>query len=298
MVTKIQDSDLRLFREFLAHRYEQGEITINMNGHHGFGLGEHHHSTTPHEFRFILGELVDTSWLGLLLWLAEEKQEGNQFVDMLIAHIQDSSNPLTEEVVFDVSSSIRLCSECGTKLDFRYDGKRIYCTTPQCEHVGGLPPYDVRIDIPSGRIVFANDMRSLIEPNWREVIPYFSVNGSLGKSREAKWFEERGMAFSFVGNTCPSIYQLKQDTLLIGWLYNEEGDDELLHSHGTITTDLWWYCAMDGDKFDSIKGDYDEDIVEINVPPGQYSFISYSHSDLYDYERDGIFSMVRKLRNK
>ena len=63
-------------------------------------------------------------------------------------------------------------------------------------------PFEVLLSVPSGEIVFANDLRELVAvPDHHDLN---SVEGGRAFTRSAA---EQGLALIFVGNTCPSVYR-------------------------------------------------------------------------------------------
>lgn len=95
----------------------------------------------------------------------------------------------------------------------------------------------VLIPVPSGRLVFANDMRRLTG----HVIG-FDVNTPQGVYAMTRQYAFYGMGHVFVGNSSPSVIK-DEDGLRVVTNTNKEG-------LGTIDTSLWWYSAMDADLFD------------------------------------------------
>jgi hypothetical protein len=177
------------------------------------------------------------------------------------------------------------CSHCGKYVTSVADGDT-FVPKFECAEAGGLKPYDVILGIPSGKIVFANDLRSLVVVD--DDGP--SVNTLFGVMVVTQTAAAAGLAHVFVGNTCPSVVKVG-DELHVGCGLPE--DEEF----GSICTDLWWYSAMDHDFFVSrceAEGVDPEDVADfiVDVEPGVYAF----SDELADRDQDVIvFSKIRKV---
>lgn len=170
------------------------------------------------------------------------------------------------------------CSACGERLAFAQKGDTLIATN-ECAHPGGIKPYTVLIDVPSGEIVFANDLRALTD-----VEDNYDVNTSLGLKLTTQSYAADGMAHIFVGNTCPPVYKTEEGltvTLNNNWNDDDDDDDkdnlELGKKQEHICTDLWWYSAMDKDLFEARcveLGVNPTDFMtfSVKVEPGVYSF--------------------------
>jgi len=147
-----------------------------------------------------------------------------------------------------------------------------------------LKPWEVEIEVPSGRLIFRNDMRDLF-PTTEE---RFNVNLTSGKKRCEEHYAELGMFHIYVGNTCPGIYQF-EDRLVVGryddevWNSKTEEYEEIECPEkenliGGICTDLWWFSACDYDKFikrgGGVNKDWPADVI-VDVEPGRYKLTSY-----------------------
>jgi hypothetical protein len=171
-----------------------------------------------------------------------------------------------EEVFASIADRICLypeCEDCGQKVvaDVR-DG----CFVPRfaCSEAGGMKSYDVLLNVPSGKIVFANDLRSLV------VIDRANVNTQFGKKMQTKAAASAGMVMVFTGDTSPSVVR-DLDGLKVGIGLPKK------KRLGTISTRLWWYTAMDHDHFlsrceaEGVSSEEYEYFV-IDVEPGVYAF--------------------------
>jgi hypothetical protein len=171
---------------------------------------------------------------------------------------------------------LNTCSECGEQFTFRREGTTLIAES-ECAVPGGIQPYSVLLNVPSGRIVMANDLRELTQIN-----DNFNVNKTCGQVGLTKAYAEDGMVHIFVGNTCPGVYE-KDGKIEVGLDNSWQDDEEDLSAEqvgkdlGSICTDLWWYSAMDGDLFEARCAEQGIDPkslieVEVNVEPGVYAF--------------------------
>lgn len=177
------------------------------------------------------------------------------------------------------------CSHCGKRVPAVADGD-IFVPKFECAEAGGLKPYDVILGVPSGKIVFANDLRNLVVVD--DDGP--SVNMVIGRKMLTQASAAAGLVHVCVGNTCPSVVKVGDD-LHVGCGLPE--DEEF----GSICTDLWWYSAMDYDFFlarceaEGLDPDVEADFI-VDVEPGVYAF----SDELPDRDQDVIvFSKIRKV---
>lgn len=210
----------------------------------------------------------------------------------------DRQRDVMEEML--AYASTRECGECGCSYTLKRQGTTLVANTT-CEHPGGIKPYDVLLNVPSGKIVFANDLRSLtlVEDN-------FDVNYTIGQVHTTKAYAEDGMAHVFVGNTCPGVYRTDEGLAVQlhngrydengNHIYPEEDDtiETVPESLGGICTDLWWYSAMDHDLFMARCAETGEDpedfgFFTVEVEPGVYAF----SDELADRDASGTVNLSR-----
>ena len=208
------------------------------------------------------------------------------------------------------------CSECGQSLEARYRDGVVSILAP-CPHPGGVKPFTVSLNVPSGRIAFANDFRDLVRLRTLNDDHYVNVVSEIKRCTED--YADAGMIHFFTGNSCPGIYGLADGELAVisrGWrdVVNdpeeakdgsaradalETGEDHADHpvrlpadaqSLGSVITDLWWVSAMDYDGFREAcrKKEADEQDfapVVVDVEPGLWEFTVYPRArkdDGYD----------------
>ena len=204
-------------------------------------------------------------------------------------------------------SCLNRCYKCSGEIEFELDLKTKTATaTTECKHANGFGPYSVEMDIPSGKLVIANDLRQFID-----VAADYDVNYEEGCKRTAEAYAANGMFHFFLGNTCPGIYQ-KGDFITIGNAKHDEVDyvdedgkkiqqkiidaankaaDKKAKERekpygkdlGSVCTDLWWYCGVDyeylkkkaGKDFKRIIKDHYTTIVKLT--PGRYKATGLTH---------------------
>ncbi len=169
-------------------------------------------------------------------------------------------------------------------------------------------------NFPSGKIIFANDLRDIypdykekdreISSKIKELSGYYNtINSNLGQELNTKLYSDTGLVYIQVGNTSPNIFKDNSGLIIAKpeTLYDPKTDEEWDNFNeneknlGSICTDLWAVCAMDYDLYKSLKiekakKDYpDEKIDEtyineddfdfiVEVKPGTYKITSYYNS--------------------
>lgn len=118
--------------------------------------------------------------------------------------------------------------------------------------------YDFSLNIPSKKLVFMNDIRQVFKTE-REDKYTVSINSELGKKRECEEYVKNNMAYFYVGNTSPTIYQHKTkneiiidpDNVKLKWNSEEDTIKKIneYDERGYICTDLWAVCMADHDDF-------------------------------------------------
>jgi hypothetical protein len=183
----------------------------------------------------------------------------------------------------DIAPIFPMCSHCGqmVKADNRGD---TFVPLFECSEPGGMKPYDVVLDIPSGKIVFANDLRSLVV-----IEDTADVNTVFGQRMRTKAATAAGMVMVFTGNTCPSVVRSGEE-IHVGISLPKKG------RLGTVVTDLWWYSAMDHDFFLSrceAEGETPQSFsyFVVDVDPGVYAF---SDELANTHANTAVLSKIRK----
>lgn len=176
------------------------------------------------------------------------------------------------------------CGECGMPLKAELKEDTVFIRGPEgksCPHPNGMPAYDFEISVPSGKLVVANDLRRYFKkPKWKDEEELLELSCNFGMKQESLAWASQGMAHAFVGNTCPSVYQVRKKPgkyIIAVDAYTE--DDEMLEPRGIwladICTDLWWYSLADESLLKSRKYRGKDPVIE--VPPGTYRFTHRFH---------------------
>lgn len=174
------------------------------------------------------------------------------------------------------------CNSCGAWSDrVKTDGERVFYDGPECPYPNGVPETVFELNVPSGIIVVANDLRTLFPCDE----PKESINLTCGRRLLSLAYAEVGMAHASVGNSCPKVYKL---------------DDQLWVAHdppvacawevASIITDLWWYSMVDFEEFarrlgkKATRRGLRDDVCEygatlVDVRPGLYRFMHPDRSD-------------------
>lgn len=171
------------------------------------------------------------------------------------------------------------CSECGEHFEIKFDGERLF-TNSKCPVPGGLKPWTLELEIPSGKLVFRNDMRDLFPTS-----KGFYVNRTCGIKECEEHYASLGMFHVFVGNSCPSVYTFPDGRVIVGRLFDEDEPESKPKEYaqaekvGFICTDLWWFSACDYDDFVRRNGKEPNDEwppdITVQLKPGKYKLTSY-----------------------
>lgn len=204
-----------------------------------------------------------------------------------------------------------VCPECAspTTVKFAYDTnaqKFILEFLDPCEYPEGFGEYFVRLNVPSGKLVFGNDFRDLCSVQ----AGGYDMRSRRGTMKITQVYADGEMIHIYVGNSCPGIFKDDSGTLRLGCDLDEEDEGVPIEGKraGGICTDLWWYSAMD---YDFIKTRFLEDGTEeeftsflkshcdiVEVEPGQYEASARKH--LYqwphpEYDYPQIYSVIRRV---
>lgn len=192
------------------------------------------------------------------------------------------------------------CPFCDKPINFEYNNvdkiftsRSIKMDEPSCIHtqLNGNNIYSFTIDVPSKKLVFMNDIRPVFNVD-REDEYTVSLNSVLGKKRECEVYAENNMAYFFVSNTSPSIYQNEEQIVIDPFNVKFKIDNKLEEAiipddydeRGYICTDLWAVCMADYDDFFKRckeKGisteDFDIIVVDVSTTQVQvdYNFYNY-----------------------
>lgn len=187
------------------------------------------------------------------------------------------------------------CPYCGKRrFSLQTNGEDFQLSGEECKYPDGLPSNEWELNVPSGRIVVANDLRKWFPlPNGDPEGP--SINQVLGCRLTTEAYSKTGLSHAFVGNTCPGIFRTDSDNFKIAYPPSEEYWDKDRREYlprdpkpifegeqiASICTDLWWYSLCDEDEFnrriEKFGGSLEEaEATIISVRPGVYLF---KHND-------------------
>lgn len=181
-----------------------------------------------------------------------------------------------------------------------------------CPYPKGIDHYSHVLNVPSGVLMFANDLRCLFPDTDRlsndfitEKSGYYnSINSELGVKYNQQFWSELGMAFVQVGNTSPNIFKDTQTGVisvkfkniyvdsdnLSGYEQEEDEDEGYVKNYtktdedfGRISTDLWAICAIDLDLMKLLCTQHNIDFeslskecIKVTVEPGDYNVRSFN----------------------
>lgn len=192
------------------------------------------------------------------------------------------------------------CPFCDKYMAFEYNHKEKVFTSrsikvneASCIHtqLNGNNLYSFTINAPSKKLVFMNDIRPVFNVD-REDEYTVSLSSALGKKRECEVYAENNMAYFFVSNTSPSIYQNKEQIVIdpfnVKFKIDNKREEAIVPDdyveRGYICTDLWAVCMADYDDFlkrcKEKKIDVNDfDIVIVDIPNNKvdvdYNFENY-----------------------
>jgi hypothetical protein len=174
----------------------------------------------------------------------------------------------------------RGCPSCGVqRFDLETNGQALRLSGERCSLPNGFPLNEWELNVPSGKMVVANDLRE-----WFPLPVEESDCGTVIGSRAiSNAYAAVGLAHASVGNSCPGVYRVADGRYKVAC---EPADDYVPLAGAPpfegervaiICTDLWWYSLCDFDeierrieKFGGVgsRGRYEV----IDVKPGVYRF--------------------------
>jgi hypothetical protein len=187
--------------------------------------------------------------------------------------------------------SYETCYECGERLPITFDGKTFKAES-KCQFPEGMPAYSIDLPVPSGKLVIANDLRRLFDDEFKVAALKkgmggsfnFDLNTAMGCRQVFETYGSLGMAHGFVGNTCPGVYRVDENTLTLSMVKCEEDFGDVIKAEipgehvAGVCTDLWWYSIMDYDKYVEKAGkEPDRHCNIVDVKPGIYKVTHRTH---------------------
>lgn len=156
------------------------------------------------------------------------------------------------------------CYKCGERLSWMFNGKVIMAhtlkiddktdpyTTPQCRFSNGIIDITAEINIDSGHLLIANDLRHIFTDNllwkndrWKKEN---SVNHFAGKMRLTERSASVGLLTSYIGGGNAHIYYNGEDSIIIKNYRSDKIPKRRPKNHkkiGIIILDLRWFGAAD-----------------------------------------------------
>lgn len=199
--------------------------------------------------------------------------------------------PLGRWISFDSDFGVitsQKCPCCGAgDFGVETNGIEIRIKGEKCPFEDGIPLTEWELNVPSGKLVVANDLRSIFPLPDEES---FDIDGAFGCRQTSLEYAANGLSHAFVGNTCPGVFKLEKDSYKIAntpaeefWNGKEyieikpripfEGEEV-----AQICTDLWWYSICDKEEFDRRCKRFKIDEKDLSakviaVKPGVYKFL-------------------------
>lgn len=263
-----------LARSFVLDQLKNGEITLDLRGHW-------RDNKSPH--------FIERVFINTVVFL--DISPKNEKIITKWADQEGFTEELDDYIPLKEASLLLTCYDCGQSIGLETNGKVIRTHT-ECEYPNGVPAFCLYLNVPSGKIAFANDLRYWYGDNIIDEVDNIDVNTNIGLKLYSKAYEKNGLIICFCGNTCPGIYRLGHNFLAIGNDgYNEETDEETDHpgeNVGGIITDLWWWCAVDYDEMVSKMSEHELNLEKrhltvIDVDPGKYEIVQEYHTLRTDY---------------
>jgi hypothetical protein len=256
------------------------------------------------------------------------------FKERLVGHLYLGSRAMTvrdaEDLVKAVESGVKLdrwvrigggfrlslrsCSYCGEEgFDLESDGQTLRLSGEPCPYPEGLPPTEWELNVPSGKMVIANDLR--------EAFPLpegdgFDIDTTLGQRQTTLAYAANGMSHGFVGNSCPGVYKCKDGTYKITNPPQDEVWDDETGKYvkvkpkpkfdgkrvAGICTDLWWFSICDQDELERrikhFKVDFREDRLDIvTVKPGVYRFLHNEEARRHEGPEECVYTRFEWVRD-
>lgn len=263
------------------------------------------------------GAILDKEYVKLRPFLVDSCMSKEDAEALLQA--AKSGKPLDRWVPMDAGLSLtglRSCTYCGEDgFETETNGIAFRITGRPCEFPNGLPPTEWELNVPSGKLVVANDLR-LIFPLPED--GKFEMNTNLGCRQTALAYAANGMSHASVGNTSPGVYKCGEGLYKIANEPGEERWDEKKEEWvpikpapkfegekvASICTDLWWYSICDHDEYQrrlkhfkqkpkNFRGGEPE---FVTVKPGVYRFRHNEEARGHEEPGECVFAQFEWIR--
>lgn len=239
-------------------------------------------------------------------------QRGHRFTsrdeaDMTDMEVLMSINPL---MVGMLPSKVGLwaCNKCDeSPYNMVIDQEARTITAPtECPLANGIVTH-YSLEVPSGVMVVANDLRSLfgVPHEYGDGMP--SYNSDLGQSQYMLGLaQEFKLAYGPVGNTSPCLYTTEAGFEIATAAWDVEAGDVIHPAEplAHIITDLWAFCIADSRVFQGKLNEqiqrgekpYDEQYTMVGVEPGTYQFTHHTGELGFDHDSYDriVYTTIRK----
>lgn len=292
------DRDPKTLSTVLNHRFSQDLISINFNGHYRQSkvalqlskFADNRDEDARRRWKSLL--FGSSGWLlvnmALLTALPATDDRGNKISGGISLENMNKWIIGEETEYLHVPHSLT-CFTCGRDLKMYFNGKILELTDTEstndiCPYAGSDLTHTVELDIPSGEIVFGNDFRGMFEDP-----EYPSIEIFHNRKKYVDFYADVGMFHAYIGNSCPTIFQEERGIITVANVDPDElGNLRFGKECGMITTDLWWFSAMDSAEF--IKGRLATEKhlsaieARVKVAPGRYRMTVYAGVEFDSYE--------------
>lgn len=210
-----------------------------------------------------------------------------------------------------ISGTLRTCPCCGDgDFETETNGKVVRIMGDPCVYPKGLPLTEWELNVPSGKLVVANDLRDIF-PVLEEDLDISSYSGC---SQTALAYAAIGLSHAFVGNSCPAVFDCGEGVYKIS---GGGPDEEVWNGEkwvevdpkpvvegkevARICTDLWWYSICDQAEFRRRCKRFKVkpkslDVETISVKPGVYRFRHDEEARGNDAPGECIFTRFEWVR--
>lgn len=261
--------------EFLFNKHFHDKfmtMTVNIGGH---SKGKYDKKTTseinemPYEQHFVerLKKIFIYSLSVLIRDILENKNTKERILDSFEFNLE-----------FPVSNPSNYCFSCGCTTQIYFNGNEFNMYSKhmendnkpsqnKCKFPKGVGVDTLHMHFNSGKIVVANDLRSLFKGDideddyiTKKSGYYNSINSDYGVQLNSRYWAEKGLVYLQVGNSSPRIFVKKDGVITFKseYTYNRKTDKETKNYtsdetlKGYVCTDLWAVCAIDYDLFISL----------------------------------------------
>ena len=243
------NTDTKLLTRFIENQLRNDKIPINFNGHHGVNSKEPVFINDGIIDDYLFYKLYDNANWAFLKY--------NSDAETIYQQIYNG-----ELLNTPICISNDDCSDCGCKISYWFTGQQFTVQLSDkstedhsCSEFGGLKSYSVDVEVPSGTLIFANNLKFLLP----EVNGKFNINLKMGVKQTVLEYADHNVLSAYTGNTCPTVYA-KNNHIIIGNLHDDDDETQEYKSvvqqygkpQGYICTDLWWFFAMDKIQFEHL----------------------------------------------